>query len=79
MEKNYTRIAVLGARTVGIKYILFPGKTTIIRSFLDNNFLEEYIPTIEERKETKINVNGKTYNLLLMDTAGCVRNILILQ
>ena len=46
------------------------GKTSITLQFVRNEFSESYIPTIEDTFEKNVEVNGKTYDLELVDTAG---------
>ena len=38
--------------------------------YVQNTFLEEYDPTIEDSYSKQTNVEGKTYLLQILDTAG---------
>ncbi|KRX04868.1 P-loop containing nucleoside triphosphate hydrolase [Pseudocohnilembus persalinus] len=46
------------------------GKTCILMSYTENKFPEKYVPTILETKSCEVNINGRTVNLGLWDTAG---------
>ncbi|KJE93531.1 hypothetical protein CAOG_08768 [Capsaspora owczarzaki ATCC 30864] len=46
------------------------GKSAITLSFMRNQFIEEYDPTIEDSYSKEIVVDGKKINLEIVDTAG---------
>lgn len=56
------RMVVLGASGVG--------KTQLVSRFLDRPFTPTYLPTAEEFHRTKYIINGRTYQLDILDTAG---------
>ncbi|KAF5363631.1 hypothetical protein D9756_000664 [Leucocoprinus leucothites] len=56
------RIVVLGSRSVG--------KSSLILQYLENQFVENYYPTIEGSFQRSINYNGTEYDCEIIDTAG---------
>jgi small GTP-binding protein len=56
------RIVVLGSGGVG--------KTCVILRFLRDTFDADYVPTIQDSFEKSYSLNGKTYKLNIVDTAG---------
>eukprot|EP01080_Neovahlkampfia_damariscottae_P010892 gene10892-3596_t len=59
--KEY-KVAVIGGGGVG--------KSCLTVQYVQNTFLEEYDPTIEDSYSKQTNVEGKTYLLQILDTAG---------
>lgn len=56
------KIALLGSRSVG--------KSSLAVQFVDEHFVESYYPTIEHTFSKTIELNGRLFNLELLDTAG---------
>ncbi|KAJ3571421.1 hypothetical protein NP233_g3759 [Leucocoprinus birnbaumii] len=56
------RIVVLGSRSVG--------KSSLILQYLENQFVENYYPTIEGSFQRSISYNGNEYDCEIIDTAG---------
>ncbi|EKM80322.1 hypothetical protein AGABI1DRAFT_15291, partial [Agaricus bisporus var. burnettii JB137-S8] len=56
------RIVVLGSRSVG--------KSALILQYLENQFVENYYPTIEGSFQRCIKYNGTEYDCEIIDTAG---------
>jgi len=48
----------------------FCGKTSLLLRFLNDKFIDNYIPTVCEASVTQINVDGQVISLSLWDTAG---------
>ena len=48
------------------------GKSSLVISFIDNNFVESYYPTIESTFSKSINHKGTEYECDIIDTAGQV-------
>lgn len=46
------------------------GKTSLLIAFKDRKFPQIYVPTVFDDHSTKIQVDGKTINFYLWDTAG---------
>lgn len=49
-----------------------------IRQYVSGNFIDYYFPTIEERFEKKILLDGKPYLLEILDSSGVVINFFLL-
>ncbi|KAJ6247049.1 ras-like protein [Anaeramoeba flamelloides] len=47
------------------------GKSATVIKFVQNHFVEEYDPTIEDSYRKQLKVNEKIYMLDILDTAGC--------
>lgn len=62
MRKLNREIAVLGATSVG--------KSALTKRFVDDEFPNEYDPTIFKRHALQTTMNGIDYHLTLYDTAG---------
>ncbi|KAJ7596774.1 P-loop containing nucleoside triphosphate hydrolase protein [Mycena floridula] len=56
------KIAVLGSRSVG--------KSSLVKQFIENNFVESYFPTIERSFSKVVKLNGVEYDCEIIDTAG---------
>lgn len=56
------KIVFMGFRSVG--------KSSLIIQFVDNQFVDNYEPTIENTFQKNIKVDGQEYNLQVVDTAG---------
>lgn len=59
---KYHRIVVIGAQNVG--------KTTLINSFLNNQFNEEYVPTIEDTYSVEDQKLENQHFIDIIDTGG---------
>ena len=46
------------------------GKTSLSTKWIKNEFYENYTPTIEEMFEKTVEIQGKTYEVEITDTAG---------
>ena len=46
------------------------GKSCLLYMFTNNCFPEEYVPTVFDNYQTTVELDGKTINLGLWDTAG---------
>jgi len=56
------KIVVLGSRSVG--------KTSLVIQFVENQYYENYCPTIENTYSKSIKYNGVEYDVDILDTAG---------
>lgn len=56
------KIALLGSRSVG--------KSSLAVQFVDEHFVESYYPTIEHTFSKTVELNGRLFNLEILDTAG---------
>jgi len=56
------KIAVLGSRSVG--------KSSLVKQFIENHFVEAYFPTIERSYTKTVKHNGIEYECEIIDTAG---------
>ncbi|KAF5326170.1 hypothetical protein D9611_000816 [Ephemerocybe angulata] len=56
------KIAVLGSRSVG--------KSSLVKQFIENHFLDSYYPTIESTFAKSVVYNGVEYDCHIIDTAG---------
>lgn len=56
------KIAVLGSRSVG--------KSSLVKQFIENHFLDSYYPTIESTFAKSVIYNGVEYDCHIIDTAG---------
>ncbi|KAF9560345.1 hypothetical protein CPC08DRAFT_690138 [Agrocybe pediades] len=56
------KIAVLGSRSVG--------KSSLVKQFIDNNFVDSYYPTIETTFSKSVVYKGVEYDCHIIDTAG---------
>eukprot|EP01095_Lingulamoeba_sp_RSL-Kostka_P012177 TRINITY_DN4780_c1_g1_i5.p1 TRINITY_DN4780_c1_g1~~TRINITY_DN4780_c1_g1_i5.p1 ORF type:complete len:225 (+),score=82.90 TRINITY_DN4780_c1_g1_i5:396-1070(+) len=61
-EENRIKLVVVGDGAVG--------KTSLLVTFADGLFPEEYVPTVFDNKTAEIEYQGKTIYLQLWDTAG---------
>ena len=59
---NVIKITILGTGAVG--------KSALTVQLVSGHFLQIYDPTIEDSYRTSILVNGETYSLDILDTAG---------
>ncbi|KAJ7068224.1 P-loop containing nucleoside triphosphate hydrolase protein [Mycena amicta] len=62
MSPNKRRIAVLGSRSVG--------KSSLIRQYCQNEFVESYYPTIESTFAKTVKFKNNEYDCDIIDTAG---------
>lgn len=62
MRTKQRRIAVLGFRSVG--------KSSISSQFVNGEFFEAYLPTIQNTFNKNLNLRGQEYLVTLVDTAG---------
>lgn len=62
------KIALLGSRSVG--------KSSLAVQFVDEHFVESYYPTIEHTFSKTVELNGRLFNLEILDTAGHVESSL---
>ncbi|XP_022251072.1 GTP-binding protein Di-Ras2-like [Limulus polyphemus] len=62
LTKDHYRLIVMG----GIKV----GKTSIINQFLNDKFISNYTPTLEELHSTEYEVGGNIIKLNILDTSG---------
>ncbi|XP_056136416.1 dexamethasone-induced Ras-related protein 1 [Lampris incognitus] len=60
--QNCKRVVVLGAPRVG--------KTSILRRFLRDGFVEEYKPTSEDFHRKLFRIRGETYQIDILDASG---------
>jgi Ras family protein len=60
------KICVMGYRGVG--------KSTVTIQFVENQFIDNYNPTIEDTFQKTIHHKGVDYSCTIIDTAGQVRN-----
>lgn len=78
---NLALLAVLGSRSVGTsptswceKHVLIlvasPGKSSLVTQFVENKFVAQYYPTIENTFTKAIKHNGQEYECDIIDTAG---------
>ncbi|KAF8654758.1 hypothetical protein AX16_003413 [Volvariella volvacea WC 439] len=56
------KIAVLGTRSVG--------KSSLVKQFIENHFVESYYPTIESTFAKSVTYKGVEYDCHIIDTAG---------
>ncbi|KAF8064245.1 hypothetical protein FPV67DRAFT_1629313 [Lyophyllum atratum] len=56
------KIAVLGSRSVG--------KSSLVKQFIENHFVDAYYPTIESTFSKTVNYKGVEYDCHIIDTAG---------
>ncbi|TFK27306.1 ras-domain-containing protein, partial [Coprinopsis marcescibilis] len=56
------KIAVLGSRSVG--------KSSLVKQFIENHFVDSYYPTIESTFARSVVYNGIEYDCQIIDTAG---------
>ncbi|KAF0987776.1 hypothetical protein HZS_6465 [Henneguya salminicola] len=56
------KLVVLGSGGVG--------KSALTVQFVQNIFIAEYDPTIEDSYRTKVDISGSTYSVEILDTAG---------
>ncbi|TFK69204.1 ras-domain-containing protein [Pluteus cervinus] len=56
------KIAVLGSRSVG--------KSSLVKQFIENHFVESYYPTIESTFSKSVTYKGVEYDCHIIDTAG---------
>lgn len=56
------KIVVMGYRSVG--------KSSLVIQYVENQFVDNYEPTIENTFQKRIKVGGQDYNLQVVDTAG---------
>ncbi|KAF9040096.1 P-loop containing nucleoside triphosphate hydrolase protein [Panaeolus papilionaceus] len=56
------KIAVLGSRSVG--------KSSLVKQFIENNFIDSYYPTIESTFAKSVVYKGVEYDCHIIDTAG---------
>ncbi|KNZ77302.1 GTP-binding protein rhb1, partial [Termitomyces sp. J132] len=56
------KIAVLGSRSVG--------KSSLVKQFIENHFVDAYYPTIETTSVKTVTYNGVQYDCHIIDTAG---------
>ena len=61
-HQNCKRIVVLGAPRVG--------KTSILRRYLRDGFVEEYKPTSEDFHRKLFRIRGETYQIDILDASG---------
>ena len=62
MAEDIINIVMLGSGGVG--------KTAVSLQFVKGEFTESYVPTIEDEFEKNITVDGKSYKIEIVDTAG---------
>lgn len=55
---------------------LNPGKSSLVKQFIDNVFDDLYYPTIESSHSKTVSFNGKEFDCLIIDTAGQVMHTL---
>lgn len=46
------------------------GKTCLLKTYVENCFPSEYVPTVFDNYTAVLNVDGRTYNVGLWDTSG---------
>jgi len=56
------KIAVLGSRSVG--------KSSLVKQFIENHFVDAYYPTIESTFAKSVTYKGVEYDCHIIDTAG---------
>ena len=56
------KLAIVGARGVG--------KSSLTTRYTQDEFLESYIPTIENQASKDVTIDKKLYNIDILDTAG---------
>jgi Ras family protein len=76
------KIVVLGSRSVGVFVEIFSvyvtltlhisGKSSLILQFVENNFVENYYPTLENSLHKTVEYNGIDFECEIIDTAGQV-------
>lgn len=65
------------SQRISVSYLfsLFSGKSALILQYLENQFVENYYPTIEGSFQRCIKYNGTEYDCEIIDTAGQVSQI----
>lgn len=62
MKDNNINVCILGAGGVG--------KTAVTLQYVRSEFVEQYTPTIEDEFMKNVSIDGETYTMELIDTAG---------
>ena len=62
MSEETINVCILGSGGVG--------KTAVTLQFVKGEFSEAYVPTIEDEFQKNIQIDGKTYKIEIIDTAG---------
>ena len=53
-----------------MEWVGLSGKSSLIRKILKQNFMSEYMPTLEEVKQVEYHYHGKTFRVSLFDIQG---------
>lgn len=56
----------------------FSGKTSLVIQFIENQYYENYCPTIENTYSKSIKYNGVEYDVDILDTAGQVCSYVVM-
>lgn len=67
MDSKDVRLAVVGEAGVG--------KSALTVRFITGRFLHHYNPTLEDEYRCKLDADGRQQSLVIMDTAGQVREL----
>lgn len=84
------KIVIMGSRSVGQSPLpcvlctswlnpVSPGKSSLVKQFIDNHFVEKYHPTMETEFQKVVNYKGIDFECEIVDTAGQVSPSLMMS